>query len=742
MTNKSAVAHLPRARAIVVLGLSKESRRFLQRIGVKTVDSLCALDADYLRRNGATSDILAELMPFVSASLSAACPSPSEQNALADSTTSSIEPPVDAQPSDDARPCFIPFYHLRLSSLIDFEANDYSEKKLEEAVVSFLDRTDGPVVVHSSNGGDLKRFAAGVISDYEQRCSAGYTLDKLLDTQLESLAFNTRARNRFEECGFRTVRDLCSFGKSNFSTMRNVGVGVIANIEKCLRSLSPDVAALFCGGKTVNLLPEPVSAVESKPNYTNGAGLMLDMKLLSARSCHALRYSGILTVEEVLDLGADGLSRIRNLGSKSIEEILLVAKCQLAQAQTAPPEREDVLANDDILIEDTQYQQNNVALTERTKDLIRDLSDYFVVSPEKLEELASLHSDDAVDELRVLVLCSLAFSFLTRHPWGLSLDEFEVAISGFDDRIKSNALEDTLQRLSAMGYAVESDGIWRSCEKSIAQAVEDSSIKESHKQIVYSRLAGATLEEIGQESGKTRERIRQIVAKTDLGHILDGTRAYGYLKLLQRYELNERELCEGLGATKEEWEAASFVYGQEETGGKRESASALLSNKFIPERVRFDLDAASHYGFVKIDGEYVKKKPLDLVLYTLRKEGSKRAVTEEELQTAYYALLGRLGLQEDPALVLSDRYISTTILRHRECVLTVFPSKMRYYDCSLRDIDSLIKLLPFNQYQGKEFSTRVFVRDCSELMQEYEIEDEYELHSILRYYYEIAEKGQ
>ena len=55
----------PKAQSIIVLGFSRTTRHFLFKLGIKTVDSLSRLDADYLACNGASKEILAEVQSYL-----------------------------------------------------------------------------------------------------------------------------------------------------------------------------------------------------------------------------------------------------------------------------------------------------------------------------------------------------------------------------------------------------------------------------------------------------------------------------------------------------------------------------------------------------------------------------------------------------------------------------------------------------------------------------------------------------
>ena len=57
---------------------------------------------------------------------------------------------------------------------------------------------------------------------------------------------------------------------------------------------------------------------------------------------------------------------------------------------------------------------------------------------------------------------------------------------------------------------------------------------------------------------------------------------------------------------------------------------------------------------------------------------------------------------------------------------------IRYYDIDARDYSELLDTLNFESYENIEISTLKFMDDYPELMQKYDIRDQYELHNLLR----------
>lgn len=69
----------------------------------------------------------------------------------------------------------------------------------------------------------------------------------------------------------------------------------------------------------------------------------------------------------------------------------------------------------------------------------------------------------------------------------------------------------------------------------------------------------------------------------------------------------------------------------------------------------------------------------------------------------------------------------------RKC-LWKYGSKMRYYDIDSRDYKELLDTLALDRFSNTEISTLKFFNDFPELMNKYDIRDQYELHNLLKKY--------
>ncbi|WP_330380505.1 hypothetical protein, partial [Anaerostipes hadrus] len=72
------------------------------------------------------------------------------------------------------------------------------------------------------------------------------------------------------------------------------------------------------------------------------------------------------------------------------------------------------------------------------------------------------------------------------------------------------------------------------------------------------------------------------------------------------------------------------------------------------------------------------------------------------------------------------------ILNHCDYVLWNQWKRFRYYNIPELDFEELFSTLDLDQFEDIEFSTLKLFRDYPDLMQQYDIHDEYELHNLLK----------
>ncbi len=250
------------------------------------------------------------------------------------------------------------------------------------------------------------------------------------------------------------------------------------------------------------------------------------------------------------------------------------------------------------------------------------------------------------------------------------------------------------------------------------------------KVMLLKRLGGATLEAIGQEAGITRERVRQRIK-----------RQFDVLRAQKKrfYEDRYAYIFENYTFTCEEFQMAfqepveTFAY-LELSRSKRRAEQLPLERVLTDERVsagmRRQAERVIYRQYVFLNGRYVKRDRSSLTRYV----ASTRCLEQthfEDLLEYYRELLQELGLDQDASLALDARS-NENKLSNASYALWSHGKRFRYYDIALREFDELLDALELDRYEDMELSTLKLFRENPELMEEYDIRDEYELHNLLR----------
>ena len=112
----------------------------------------------------------------------------------------------------------------------------------------------------------------------------------------------------------------------------------------------------------------------------------------------------------------------------------------------------------------------------------------------------------------------------------------------------------------------------------------------------------------------------------------------------------------------------------------------------------------------------------------------------DEFLHLYGQVLESVGLENDPSLAIEVRTYENRFSASND-ILWNQRHRFRYYPIGEREYDTLLETLDLAQYEDVELSTLKLFRDYPELMAEYDIRDEYELHNLLRKIWPKEQEG-
>ena len=128
--------------------------------------------------------------------------------------------------------------------------------------------------------------------------------------------------------------------------------------------------------------------------------------------------------------------------------------------------------------------------------------------------------------------------------------------------------------------------------------------------------------------------------------------------------------------------------------------------------------------------EYVLCTRSEIVNYVLRTFAI-NDITFNEFTEVYFIILEDIGKKDDEKLSIMGRGYENRIASSNTA-LWKYGKKLRYYNMNSHDYTKMFKVLNLTQYRNVEYSTKKFFKLYPEIMEEYDIRDEYELHNLLK----------
>lgn len=571
-------------------------------------------------------------------------------------------------------------------------------------------------------------------------------------------------------------------------------VGIIQ--QHLSRSGAPDVATdedqtllpefTSIDGKIIHLPSErvlPDAAVRELPFGVRAQNCL--------RAANITKLSGLLTVHlgslrAIRNMGETSIAHIREVTERHFNHVIerMEQRGWGLEDEELEQTQEDQL--EDVLAEGYRVQQdwiiNRLSLTaceDRTLVVLglsnRTINylaanDYITIGPlvglplSTLEEITGLGSQ-SLEEIRIKLERYLALNCVNPLPESLEAERttpFQNVNEPLDtmllrmfwsnplasrdmraiqailgDGTKVHEITEALQKLASNGTLLESEGYYYLRLPSYldrltdieAQLSLEAEANRRQLRIIKSRAQGKTLEEIGMQEGITRERVRQIEQRA-VRQLFAGMEAVSedrYQPIFTKYSLDKDFFIQHL-STYPTWFYLSARY-QPGSAPLREA----LDDSAIPKSLRRQVEGWIYKGQVQIGGEYLHLQRAVLEDYVLSKY-CRDEKTMEEFAALYQKFLEQHHLQYHENLIMTDDNYQTRMNRLADSRLVLWKQnqRLRYYNIDAGDYGELFIALHLSQYQNIEISTLLLMRKHPDLMEQYDIRDEYELHNLLK----------
>ncbi|MDO5713686.1 MAG: hypothetical protein Q4Q07_04570 [Tissierellia bacterium] len=165
-------------------------------------------------------------------------------------------------------------------------------------------------------------------------------------------------------------------------------------------------------------------------------------------------------------------------------------------------------------------------------------------------------------------------------------------------------------------------------------------------------------------------------------------------------------------------------------GKEKAAPETILEDIVVPIVLRKRFEKAIFRDYITIGQDRVRKQRSSLINYAVRKF-AKKDINEMMFKKQYLDLVKTLGLEDVGNIGCYDRGMQNR-LAASHIVLWKYGRMLRYYNQANYDFTELLETLDLNQYHDEEYSSMKLFRDHPELMKNYDIHDEYELHNLLK----------
>ena len=540
------------------------------------------------------------------------------------------------------------------------------------------------------------------------------------DVQIINLPFNVRSKNCLMRGRIKTLSALVATTREELLGLRNLGTvsfrDILDTASVYLELAQNPVPVVETGDEgEAAIFPEikpdePVVApdyavvhgsIVHRSSFKQIQDAPLEVLGLSARPANCLINHGIVRLSMLVGLPQHKLRTFRNLGTVSEWEITMRLEEYLAAAEGEITSLEALLEQAD----ESHQQADEPHQQVDEKPLPRNISP---------SDILSVFEPDW-------------FAVLTDGEIFARLGE------GADER----SFRESLLSMLDAGNMIGQDGVYRLVHPSFMDYLNNMYLMPSgtgrlkHQQIAVlkHRAAGRTLEEIGQETGVTRERIRQIENRAvrwickNAPPILEDQYRY----LFETYRTNKVFYEEHLN------NPMAWYYLKSRYQAGTLPAQDALDDKGLSRELRRAIEGWAYQGFIRIEGRYVAKKRSALEDMVAEKYCQDEK-TFDEFVLLYTDFLRDIGLEDEVHLQIDDavKRSRQNRLAESQTILWKQNQKLRYYDIDGGDYSELLAAMNLDQYQDIELSTRLLMDRHPDIMEQYDIRDEYELHNLLK----------
>ncbi len=434
----------------------------------------------------------------------------------------------------------------------------------------------------------------------------------------------------------------------------------------------------------------------------------------SIRTYNCFKRENLLFLSKFYDISSDKLKKIPNFGSKSLSEVedckkkyTIVYKENANQtpAEKLLSEIYEEIANDtffqveDLLFNEIQLIAEQDFLDFKSKlyssEIVKDYVKKYIV----FYFQQFIYGSDNIEKLLAIMPTCFANSLFIENLLAELLHEKKLIL--FNNKC----------------YMPD----YSSCALG---AIDVLSAREY--KIFLGRISGQTLEEVGKEFGLTRQGVALAESKI-LEKLNKSEKTFQediYKQIFLTYDIQEEDFITSLG----DKQTYNYLYVRYKKRGKTR-LEEILSDSTVPELFKRKLEKVIYRDYVYIGNSRIKCSRSELLDYTIRTFAN-NPISFDEFKELYEILLIDINKEHEDKLQLKGRGFESNLIRRN--VLTSFGRKFRHYNFINYDFTLLIDELNIEHISNLRYSSLKFFREHPDLMQIYDMRNEYELHNLLK----------
>lgn len=555
---------------------------------------------------------------------------------------------------------------------------------------------------------------------------------------LDKLGFSTRTRNALKNADVRDMNKLLSLTESDLISINNLGEKSIKEVlmfqkkyriygdavfSKSLMDTVNDLTLIQVARADIsNFELNSIVYKSKKGDYKKDLGLHeIDF---SVRTTNSLTKHGYNSIKQVASLNYDDFRKIKGLGKKSIGEVVQYLKESTKYLEKSNRFIDEIFTYicKNVLNQDTKWHDH----------LKRTISILLLNNVESIKEIlksyACVYLDRLIRDNQFVKLIWFSDEFMFAYEKYIFSCVSEQKLQ--DNKEKNDFFKqiglykEIIDKLLRDKKIEQKDGEYRVQYPSIGQWIF-SIENEKYKQIIKMKLDGKTLQECGDEFGISRERVRQIIVKL----IKEKPRVEeDYYRIwFEKYDISKEEFAYIFNEKDRTYNYLKMAY-KHGVLSINEMIDDCNLNRELYRSVKKYLNKDS----ILIDGEYVVCKRDVLCKKVAELYCSEHDMSGNELYDIYVNFLQSRGLNKNKKLLFPNERSFYEKLEDSRYIIIKNHKRCRFYLMDEMDIVDFVNRLHLEQFNNIEISSLKLFVENKTLMEEYGINDEYELHNLLK----------